>query len=142
MGKSGRHIIIDGEVADSNVFTHENLEGMFKTLVKTLGMEIIQGPLFKDVELDPNKLQGDVFQDEGGTTGYCLISTSHMAIHTWPLRKFFSMDVFSCKEYDVEAALEVIQKFLGISQMAFTSLVRNGAHSQATVTTSLEVISN
>lgn len=140
MGKNGRHIIIDGEVRNAEVFSHENLTDMFHQLVKTLDMEIIQGPLFKDVELDPSKLNGDVFQDEGGTTGYCLISTSHMAIHTWPLRKFFSMDVFSCKEYDVEKALDVIKKYLGISDMALTSLVRSGAKTMATAAISLESI--
>ena len=40
------------------------------------------------------------FGDEGGVTGICVLSTSHCSIHTWPLRPFFVMDVYSCRDFD------------------------------------------
>ena len=30
----------------------------------------------------------------GGITGFCLIAESHVSIHTWPEKKYFSLDVF------------------------------------------------
>jgi S-adenosylmethionine decarboxylase len=113
----GRHLMIDGVVKDPSVFSHEKLTELFVKLSKLLEMQIIQGPIFKDVEFDPTKLDSDVFQDEGGTTGYCLVSTSHMSIHTWALRGVFQMDIFSCKDYNAQKALNLVVDYLGVSQL-------------------------
>ena len=43
-----------------------------------------------------------------GVTGDVILTTSHCSIHTWPLRPFFVMDVYSCRDFD---ALEV-ERFL------------------------------
>jgi len=78
---AGLHIILDGYVKDVSVFNGPSLEYAFKKLAEALEMQIIMGPDFLEVELDPTKLQSDTFQDEGGITGMCVISTSHMSIH-------------------------------------------------------------
>ena len=54
------------------------------------------------------RIGAEPFEDEGGTTGFAVLSTSHCAIHTWPLRETFVMDVYSCRDFDqamVEFAL-------------------------------------
>ena len=111
---AGIHIILDGFVKDPSVFNGPCLEYAFKKLAEALEMKIIMGPEFLEVELDPTKLQSDVFQDEGGITGMCVISTSHMSIHCWPIRKCFSMDVFSCKDFDSVKAVKIIKDLLGV----------------------------
>ena len=111
---AGIHIIIDGFVKDPSVFNSDSLTSAFKDLAESLKMKIIMGPDFLEVPLDPSKLQSDVFQDEGGITGMCVISTSHMSIHCWPIRKCFSMDVFSCKDFDSEKAKKIIWELLGV----------------------------
>ena len=111
---AGLHIILDGYVKDSSVFNAPTLKNAFQRLAEELEMKIIMGPDFLEVELDPTKLQSDVFQDEGGITGMCVISTSHMSIHCWPIRKCFSMDVFSCKDFDGDKAKEIIWQLLGV----------------------------
>jgi len=111
---AGIHIILDGFVKDPSVFNGPSLEHAFKKLAEALEMKIIMGPDFLEVELDPSKLQSDVFQDEGGITGMCVISTSHMSIHCWPIRKCFSMDVFSCKDFDSDKAKQIIWDLLGV----------------------------
>jgi len=109
----GLHLLVDGRVNDpSQVFLQENLKSLMLKLVDDLKMELIWGPEFKCVELDSSKLTGDVFQDEGGTSGICMIGTSHISIHVWPLRRFFHMDVFSCKSFDQDIAMKTIHKFL------------------------------
>jgi len=115
MSKSaGLHVILDGYVSDSGVFNSDSLKNIFKKLAEALEMKIIMGPDFLEVELDPTKLQSDVFQDEGGITGMCVISTSHMSIHCWPIRKCFSIDVFSCKDFDSVKAVKIIKDLLGV----------------------------
>lgn len=121
---AGLHLILDGYVKDPAVFSASKLDFLFKRLAEKLEMQIIMGPSFLEVELDPSKLTGDVFQDEGGITGMCVISTSHMSIHCWPLRKCFSMDVFSCKDFREDAAMAVINEALDVEVATLTRVDR------------------
>jgi len=72
--------------------------------IKLVGMEPLGDPVVWSVPLDPCKLGGDTFQDEGGVTsqlvGFSTLTTSHIAIHTWPLRSEAHIDLYSCKEFD------------------------------------------
>lgn len=75
-------------------------------------------PQIFEVDVDPEvlermKLTGK-FEDECGITGFAVISTSHMSIHCWPLQKFFSLDAFSCKNFDVGIAITLIQDLLDV----------------------------
>jgi len=121
---AGLHLIFDGYVKDASVFNSEKLTDIFRRLAGALEMQIIMGPEFLEVELDPLKLQSDVFQDEGGITGMCVISTSHMSIHCWPLRKCFSMDVFSCKMFDGGKARMLVEELLGTEDLHITTVER------------------
>ena len=40
-----------------------------------------------------------------GISGFVIIAESHIAIHTYPEIGFFALDVFSCKDFDVEKAV-------------------------------------
>ena len=47
-----------------------------------------------------------------GVTGVVLIAESHIAIHTFPGQRFISVDIFSCKEFDLGLALaSVVERF-------------------------------
>ena len=54
------------------------------------------------------------FEDEGGITSIQVISTSHLSLHAWPLQSFFSLDSFSCKDFDAEVALDIIREEMGV----------------------------
>ena len=43
---------------------------------------------------------------EDGVTGVVIIAESHIAIHTFPKKRFLSIDIFSCKAFDVAKALQ------------------------------------
>lgn len=124
INSAGRHLILDGYVKDSSVFTTEKLTLLFQNLAEALEMRILQGPTFVEVELDASKLKSDVFLDEGGVTGSCIISTSHMALHAWPIRKFLSLCVFSCKEFDTARAMSIIHEHMGLAATNVTNLER------------------
>lgn len=111
---AGVHLTVDGTTQNVHLFNTESITSLFEELVAALDMQIIHGPVFKEVEVEPEKLTGDVFVDEGGTSAYCMISTSHMSIHCWPLRKQFMMDVFSCKDFDIDTALDLIKNKLAV----------------------------
>ncbi len=43
--------------------------------------------------------------DDWGVSGVVLIAESHISIHTFPDKEFVTLDIFSCREFDVEAAI-------------------------------------
>jgi S-adenosylmethionine decarboxylase len=44
-------------------------------------------------------------EDDWGVSGVVLIAESHISIHTFPDKGFVTLDIFSCREFDVEAAV-------------------------------------
>lgn len=123
-GKLGKHLVLDAIVSNTDRFNADDLSVFFQRLAASLDMQILFGPEFVEVELDQTKLVGDKFQDEGGITGMCVISTSHISIHTWVLRKFISLDVFSCKDFNVDIALREIDDTFGLIKSAVTVIDR------------------
>lgn len=123
----GLHLIADGHVPQRRIeeaFSEKGLTTLLLDLVKVLDMQLIFGPLFKEVEIEPEKLTGDVFQDEGGISGICMIGTSHISIHVWPLRQHFSMDVFSCKSFDEEKARKTIERHFQPENVSYSLVKR------------------
>src|SRR5262249_47048758 len=45
-------------------------------------------------------------EDDWGVSGVVLIAESHISIHTFPDKGFATLDIFSCREFEVEAAVE------------------------------------
>ena len=46
--------------------------------------------------------------EDWGVSGIVLIAESHISIHTFPEKGYASVDIFSCKEFDVESASDII----------------------------------
>jgi len=117
---AGTHLIVDAFVRDNSVFTEKNFARLFEILADALHMQIILGPEFVSVPTNPDTFkrvqETNTFEDSGGTTAFCVVSTSHMSIHCWPLENFFSLDVFSCKKYDADKALKIIRDVLGVDR--------------------------
>ncbi len=44
--------------------------------------------------------------EDWGVSGIVLIAESHISIHTFPDKEFVTLDIFSCKEFDVDAAID------------------------------------
>jgi S-adenosylmethionine decarboxylase len=123
----GLHLIADGQVPERRIeeaFSKTGLTTLMLDLVKVLDMQLIFGPLFKKVKLEPKKLTGNVFQDEGGISGICMIGTSHISVHVWPLRRHFSMDVFSCKSFNEAKAKATLEKHFQPENVTYTAVKR------------------
>ena len=50
------------------------------------------------------RYQGTV-PDDWGVSGIVLIAESHISIHTFPDKQFVTLDIFSCRDFDVDAAV-------------------------------------
>jgi S-adenosylmethionine/arginine decarboxylase-like enzyme len=118
----GRHIKVLGRGAADLLGNAKNIEGMLRELIDILGMRILGTPHMYEVETEIAKLGVEPFEDEGGVTGVCVLSTSHCTIHTWPLRPFFVMDVYSCRDFDPAKVEQHLAKSLGAYDVQVTDV--------------------
>lgn len=44
--------------------------------------------------------------DDWGVSGVVLIAESHISIHTFPDKGFVTLDIFSCRDFDIDKAIE------------------------------------
>jgi S-adenosylmethionine decarboxylase len=95
---------------------------MLVGLVDLLGMRLLGAPHLYEVETEIAKLGVEPFEDEGGVTGICVLSTSHCSIHTWPLRPYFVMDVYSCRDFDPALVEQHLAKSLGAYDVQVTDV--------------------
>jgi len=120
----GTHMLIDGYVEDASSLEPERLVALFDVLVEVLEMEYLQRPQAIQVPLDEGKLDSE--EDEGGWSVICQITTSHISLHGWPMRKAFMMDIFSCKPFDTDDAKQVVYAWLGVWQASVQVIERLG----------------
>ena len=91
----GNHLILDSFGCDFEKLNDEKfIENFLFELVSKIKMNIIKGPIVMNYN-PPEKL-------ERGVTGFVILAESHISIHTYPEKNYFSLDIFSCKEFDVE----------------------------------------
>ncbi len=69
------------------------------------------------------KYHGKVPED-WGVSGFVLIAESHISIHTFPDRRYLSLDIFSCKDFDYQQAVAYVTKLFGISRHEINLLDR------------------
>lgn len=120
--KHGRHIKVLAR-GDANLLgSAAIIEGMLHKLVDHLGMRLLGEPHMYEVETEIAKLGVEPFEDEGGVTGVAVLSTSHCSIHTWPLRPFFVMDVYSCRDFDASMVEGLLAKELGAYDVQVTDV--------------------
>ena len=81
----------------------DNLPGM-------IGMHKILDPYAIDYPGKPNSF------DKGGISAVVIIAESHISIHTFPYNGFMSVDIFSCKDFDVEGAVGFIKDAFGVKK--------------------------
>ncbi|HEY7832055.1 MAG TPA: adenosylmethionine decarboxylase [Ktedonobacterales bacterium] len=106
----GPHLILDGSQCDTQKLGDRILiEQMLNDYPAAIGMTKIGGPyMFEYQAPDPAY---------SGVSGIVVIAESHIAIHTFPALDYFSMDIFSCKNFDHEKAIRYIQDALDVKQM-------------------------
>ena len=106
----GPHLIIDGSRCDTRKLADRNLvEQVLNDYPTAIGMTKIGGPyMFEYQAPDPAY---------SGVSGLVVIAESHIAIHTFPELDYFTMDIFSCKNFDHELAIDYIKKAFDVQEM-------------------------
>ena len=108
-------------------------------LVRVVEMTPLGESMVFDVPLEIEKLNRIPFEDEGGITtqrgsfaienklepvimGFTTLSTSHVAIHTWPLREELKIDIYSCRKYNSEDVINFLVEVFHITRKKVTDL--------------------
>jgi S-adenosylmethionine decarboxylase len=106
----GPHLIIDGSRCNTRKLADRILvEQVLNDYPTAIGMTKIGGPyMFEYQAPDPAY---------SGVSGLVVIAESHIAIHTFPELDYFTMDIFSCKNFDHEKAIEYIRDAFEVKEM-------------------------
>jgi S-adenosylmethionine/arginine decarboxylase-like enzyme len=100
----GWHLLLDCSGGDHNLITsEEHVYNFIKELVVAIDMVPYQEPLISRFATH------DI--DKAGISFVQMIETSHIAGHFCENNGDFYMDVFSCKDFEDDVVLEVVQKY-------------------------------
>lgn len=87
----GEHIMIDGYGGNPGRLNDRDLVMLaLVELPNQLGMTRLSDPYV--FEAPDNNMK-----DPGGWSGFVVVAESHISIHTFPARRFVSIDVYTCR---------------------------------------------
>lgn len=113
--KEGLHLIMDAYCSPDVtklISSEENLKKLIIKITHVLNMQILLGPITCNVPLDEVKI--DNVEDSGGISAFCVITTSHISMHLWPLENRISLDIYSCKNFDSKLIEALLIDILGV----------------------------
>ena len=113
----GVHLMLDGYGCDRSKLEDINFISSFLDEYPTeMDMTKIMPPYVF-------RYNGSVPED-WGVSGFVLIAESHISIHTFPEKRYLSLDMFSCKPFDTRMAAETIQEHFKIQKYEINVLDR------------------
>lgn len=114
----GLHITVDAYGCDSKVLNSNAKSVQFlNALVRQLQMKKLIEPVVVQAAANDKK-------DPGGYSGFVIIQESHISIHTFPKRKFISIDLYSCTDFNTRDAQAFVKKYYGAKSLEVNIVVR------------------
>ena len=114
----GLHLMMEMYNCAPEVLDDKDLVlNILKTLPKKLGMKILLNPVVAFAK--PNGKR-----DPGGWSGFVMIQESHISVHTFIKRKFVTIDVYSCKHFDVLYAIEYFKDIFKTDDVEYEIEIR------------------
>mgnify|MGYP003345903828 FL=1 len=116
MEKNHKHMILNALVR-SPIVTEESCKNWLRKLVEIIDMKILIEPVAKFCDTEGNE----------GVTGTVVIETSHASIHVWHKEEqpVIKMDVYSCKDFDPDAVVNLVRETMDIISCAYMIVDRN-----------------
>jgi S-adenosylmethionine decarboxylase len=116
------HLVVDGYDADAAKLQDEELVRAFlDEYPDAIGMT-------KMIPPQVYTYRGPVPED-WGVSGFVLIAESHISIHTFPDRGYVNIDIFSCKDFNTDDALEDVKTAFGLPQVKVWRMDRGTEYS-------------
>ena len=104
------HLVIDGFGGNSSKMWDDALVRQFLTdYPDALEMTRITEP--RVLVYDAPK------PEDSGVTGFVIIAESHISIPTFPRKNYVNIDIFSCRPFDHDRALEDVKKLFDLDDI-------------------------
>jgi S-adenosylmethionine decarboxylase len=111
------HLTVDGYGGSAEALADKRvIRAFLESYPDRIGMTRIAPPHITGYEADN--------PEDSGVSGFVLIAESHISIHTFPRRRFAWVDVFSCKGFESEPALDFIRQTFQLERMETRTLER------------------
>lgn len=139
---AGRHIILDCTLTDESIPIVSSTECMSQYLEKVTeitGMTLVIPPISMKFpfsgetqrlikRLEEEGTTSPIIEefkehikhrdeDQGGVSAITVWLESHASLHSWPLDKYISIDLFSCKVFEYPEILNFTMKFMKLDRM-------------------------
>ena len=129
----GKHLIIDMTAGDKErVRSAAHISRFVEILVETIGMRAYGAPLLEHF--------AEHVPDAAGYSLVQLIETSAITGHFCDLSGDAYIDIFSCKDFQAELAVEVVRAAFRPQHINFMTLVRQATHPRASYALAAEYV--
>ncbi len=113
---NGSQLTVDASGCKADLDNKRLVQKLLEELPSLLGMNKISKPVVLKHKAEK--------EEESGITGFVIIAESHIAIHTYPQKRFLSADVFSCREFDYKKVLDYIKNNFSASKIEHNLIQR------------------
>lgn len=144
----GRHVMMDAVVYDiSKVNSIQPIYDYMEELARKIDMTLVYPPIVAKFPFAQSELEQFVkklseenvksrtleFMEEtlkrratedSGVSGVSIWLESHCTIHTWPEEEFFSLDAYSCKDFDPMVVFDFTVKWFNVKYASFVDVER------------------
>jgi S-adenosylmethionine decarboxylase len=115
----GKHLLLEVITKDGNdLASVAKIKKFFDLIIKRVKFTVVFKPVF--YKFKP-RIKGDL----AGITGMCVVSESHISIHTWPERNYFAFDIFSCSDFDENKVISIIGEVFDTKEV-YSQIVERG----------------
>lgn len=126
----GMHLMLDAYEADQAKL--DDMRVIYRFLDKTpemIGMSKLSTPQVVEA------YESDSGKDPGGFSGVVLINESHISIHTFPKRRYFTLDVYSCHGFQkqLRKLMKHIKKTFGHTKEELQIVTRGTKYPPANI---------
>ena len=144
----GRHLLLDVQVNSSRGINETDvIYRLLEDLSRVLSMTLVYPPIVDRFPFASSELEQFVrslteegiqartvstMQDllakrnseDSGVSGITVWLESHAAIHTWTEESFFSFDAYSCKDFDIDTAVNHVLAHFDVASYNGLDIVR------------------
>jgi len=145
--EAGRHLILDCELTDKSlpiVSSTEKMSQYLEDITRITGMTLVIPPISMKFpfsgetqrlieNLEKEGTTSPIIEefkehikhrdnDQGGVSAITVWLESHASLHSWPMDKYISIDLFSCKMFETQPVIDFTTTYMGI-KIAHTVII-------------------
>ena len=122
MNNYGKELILDLSGCNARLFNRSHLEQYFTELCELIDMKKCEVHFWDDLFVEPSERQTEPHTK--GTSAVCFILTSSIVIHTLDILERVYVNIFSCKGFDIEAAVDFTKSAFDASECVYHTVTR------------------